>query len=446
MASKSVETSPESKREFFELANELNEAAKPTPWYKSIPAAAAKGLIEGTIGLGQAFSGGTRGENDQQANENRQTVLDTLLPSNQGLSENIASKTGELLPLVATGGGGALNAGLRSLGAAAGSQTAKEFGFGELTQAAAELPALIGPDLARLIPTVAGSRQAQLADFARAQGLSEEQLALALGEQGRFQQAMTKVAPKDGRTGKAFDKTKQGLGDIWQDLRGSPAAQTQMNTQDANGFINDLSNKITTLPAEQRLRIQQDYNDLIQSPMTGEDLINFWQDLNYYIPKGEKGLGILKEDISNALNKISPELGNDFKLTNDLYANYSKLSAQMKPDIIDKFLTYGEYGALAFGLASGNYPLLAKTIGPIAARTLAREMIINPRLQNLSQRFMNAARRSTPAMTKKAYDLLVLEVAKSNAEAAAQLSEFDAEAFAESLSKKEKGDSSAENK
>lgn len=422
----------DSDRNFFKKADELAKQAEPLPWYKSIPAAALKGLVEGTVGLGRAMSGSLG--IDEQTDENRKILLDKYLPSNTGIAENIAEKSASAFPMLTTGGFGAGGAALRGTAAAASSEAAKELGFGETVQAIAELPALLGPDLARKIPVKAGSNQERLAQSVRAQGVPEEDLALMLGSQGKVKESLSNIAPKGGGTKKAFDSAKESLNKMWQGIKNSPEAKTPLAKDDANQLFNEIAKKASDMPSEQRARFTQDFLDLLGTPMAGEDIINFWQKLNYYIPKGEKGLGVLKEDLSQALKKISPELGEEFSIMNELYGNYSRLRDQMEPSIVDKFFRAGEFGALAAATISMDVPTLTGVIGAVAARELARQAIINPRLQNLSQRFLNASKRSSPRIAQIAYDQLVVEIAKTDAETAAKLSEFDAEEFTRALS------------
>ena len=449
MAVKSYEAT-DADRSFFQTAETLSEKAKPVPWYKSLPSAAAKGLVKGTVGLGQIMSGTALNPDTSQSNEDLQTILDQFLPSEEGLGEDIASRSGEIFPLLATSGSGIGSSALRSGLAATGSQTAKNLGIGELGQAAAELPALLGPDLARAIPTRAGSRQEQLANFARNQGVEENELALMLGEQGRVKESLTHIAPRGGQTQRAFHGARDALNRVWTNLRQSPEAQTQLSQVDARDLAQNLAGRMKNLPAEQRQRAMQDVIDLMRSPMRGEDIINFWQDLNYYIPKGEAGLGVLKDDLSKALRQISPQLGEDFNNLNQLYGNYSRLHQQMRPSLVDQFFRAGEFGALAFGALTMDVPTLTKVLGEVSARELARQAIINPRLQNLSQRFVNAAQRSSPAIAKIAWDQFIIEVAKNDAETASKLSEFDPEAFSRALSenkgKEKKTDENAKQK
>lgn len=424
----------DSERAFFHKANELSKQAEPVPWYKSIPSAALKGLINGTAQLGQIMSG-THGQN-QETDENRQIVLDEALRSNQGLGEKIAERSGELLPSLAGGGTAPLSSVIRAVGAGASSGLAKELGGGDVTQALAELPALLGPDLAKKIPTRAGSKQEKLAGFARENAVPEKDLGLMLGDQGAIKERLTHIAPKGGTTEKAFGSAKESLNRLWSNIRSSPEAQNALNKEQSESLIQGLLNKIEGMPSEQYERVSGDIIDLLKSPMKGDDIINFWQDLNYYIPKGEKGLGLFKEELSKSLNQISPKLGEEFSMLNDLYGNYSRLHQQMKPSLVDQFFRAGEIGALAYGAISMDIPTLAAVVGPVAARELARRAIISPRLQNLSQRFVNASQRSSPALAKKAYDQFILEIAKEDAETAAKLSEFDAEEFSKALTGK----------
>lgn len=418
---------------YMDFANAVQaKKDEETPWYKSWPAAAARGVAEGVVGIGQTASGLLSGPQDRRADKEARTALyDEYLPVNSGAISSGIEKAGNLFPLVAAGGGGLGGAALKSAAGGASGEIAKQLGFGELGQSIAEIPALIGPDLARLVPTA--GRQTELAQAARRMGMTEEQLSLTLGGRGVVRDLATDVASKGGRTVRAFDDTRAALGRVWDTLRTSPEAQQVMTGQQSSRLINAISHRLSRLPAEARTRIQGDFNDLLASPMRGDDVINFWQDLNYYIQRGERGVGVLKQDLQAALQDLSPALGNDFRITNELYGNYANLAERMGPDIAEHLIRKGEQGIAISAITTGNYPVLKKLLGPVGARLVAREMVINPRLQNLSSRMYIGMRRGLPSVAKKAYDELLVELGKTNSDAAQAISGFDFDEFINSL-------------
>jgi hypothetical protein len=433
--SKNFKATPEDMA-FFEFAAEEGAKNQETPWYKSYPAAALRGAVEGTIALGQMFSPlGPRNVQEKER-EQRQSVYDKSLPIGDDPVAGGIERTAKLAPLVASGGSGAVGTLLRSAIGGTLGETGKQLGLGETGQGLLEAAGSAGPDLAKLIPTKGA--QTQLADFARKQGLNEQQVGLTIGQQGPVRNFAEGVASKGKKTVEAFDDTKKALGRVWDTLRSSPEAQKTLSTQQSSKLVRGISNRLSNLPAGTRNAISEDLKDLLKSPMKGDDLINFWQDINYNVQKGERGLGILKKDLQVALEELSPELGKDFKITNELYANFAKQAERMGPDTADQLIRSGETGIALHAIVTGNFPVLKGLIGPVGGRIVAREMIINPRIQNLGERLILGIKRGSPVIAKNAYDSLILELGKNSAEAAAAISDFDMEEFINSLPQEEK--------
>lgn len=357
----------------------------------------------------------------------KQKQIEEALPTQDKAPERTLERGGRIAPYFALGGGagGALSALSRITLGAIGGQTAEELGFGPLVQAFAEGISASGPDLAKAIKLKGFG--GELADYAKKVGMSEEEAALALRETGPMQHFLSKFSAKGGRATRAFDKTYKALGRVWDTMKARPDAQNQLSGVESSQLINKLSKKLEKMPAEVRGKIQQDYNDLLSTNMTGENIIDFWQKSNYYINKGDSVLGVLKEPLQEALNQISPELGKDFILTNKLSSNYYKVAATMKPGVAEELIQFGEAATFLGGVVTGNLPVMAGVVGTEAGRQLALEMIKNPRLQNFSVRLINGLNRGRGAIVKQVLDLMINEVSKTNAEAAQKLSEIDVE-------------------
>jgi len=450
--------------DYVKWAAELPEDTETpnVPWYKNYPSAVTKGLIEGMTQFGRLLSplqpspmvdasGKMTGEllgtpaQEEDVRLQRQGLYEKYLPTNKDFSTDTTQRAAEIFPFTASGGMGLGQAALSAGTSALAGQTGKALGAGELGQAGLELVGMAAPSLGRLagettgflrpnisqkipsriLPTEAAKNEKVLADFARRAGMSEDELLLTIKEGGFGQNWLASFSSKGVRTANAVDATRDALGRVWGTLRTRPQAQTPMTGQQANKFINRLSTDMQNLPREMTARIQNDYNDLLGSNMTGADIMNFWQDLNYYIRSGEARLGTLKEPITEALNAISPELGAEFRLTNKLHGNFAKLSEKLGTDLLDRAMSLGEQGMVVTGIVTGNFPMLEKVLGVTAARAMAREMIVNPRLKNLSARFMSGVNRNSPAIAKKVYDQMIMEVGKTNAEAAIQMSGLD---------------------
>jgi hypothetical protein len=426
--------------DYLEAVNDLpDDSEKVIPWYKSAPRTILKGAIEGVSALGRAMGPIPTQESTQELLKKQTQQLDEAIPSNEGVIEGGLRRILKNAPINMAFPGSA-TAGIAARTAVGGllGEGASQLGAPEWMQTVAEIAPLLTPSIGSRIQTVPGSEQEQLAEFGRRMGLAEEDLALSLGNRGAIRDTAEELSSKGGRTARAFDRTRDALSRVWNTLSGSPEAQTELTGAQSSNLINRLSRRLQNIPAEARNRIEQDFNDLLASDMRGTDVINFWQDLNYYISRGERGLGVLKEDLQLALNQISPALGSDFNLTNRLYGNFSQQAERMGPNIADRLITAGESGLVLSAITTGNFPLLKKIIGPLAGRKLAAEMVINPRFQNLSAKFINSLNQGRYAVSEKIYNQIVREVGKSNAEAAMKLSDLDFDEFAKSLSSKDK--------
>jgi hypothetical protein len=436
------------------------------PWYKSYPAAAGKAVLNGVQSLGRAFGPlqdyGDRGHNEYasyyQRNKNNNPLsrdeyfeknplpkettlrafLDEQLPSNDGFVENTLDRAGQILPFLlanplgvagqagkaAVGGlaesGGLASGALRQtllegaknllgpvtrslLGGASG-ETAKELGAPEWAQSLAEIPAQVVPGFgSRLIPNAS---QQSLVNEARTLGLTEQQIT-PLIQNARKVRALSKLSTKRGATEQRLKDSYDALGQVYGKLAARPESAKPLTAVQATNVGAGIQEKLATLPAGVRNKVSEDLSDLLKGEMNGQKLINFYQDINYYIGNGERQLGILKEPITTALGQISPQLAQDFNITNRLYQNYYGIASKLKPNIADDLVTASEGVRVLYGAFTGNYPLLAETIGEAGARKMASELLTNPRFQNLSKQMVEALNNNKLAVASKIYDSML---------------------------------------
>lgn len=361
-----------------------------------------------------------------KSDEDVQKLLEEILPTQEGFAERALERGGRIAPYAALGGGSGIagQAGQAIRSALAGflGEGAKELGAPSWAQALAELPAFGLPGLGKKIsPT---SKQKELVEGGRALGLSEEEIAPLIQSEMK-QKWLTKLAPKRGRTQEALSKSKKALGNIFSRLEQSEVAKNILPDEQASQVIQSIDKVLETLPKGVRDQISGDFNDLIKNPVSGETLINFWQDLNHYIRKGETKLGILKGPITDAIEKISPQLGSDFRMTNQLYGKYGRMNQLLKPTLVSDLMTAGRAVRTMLGITTGNFPLLIESVGESTAKRLAREMLINPRLQNLSKKMANALNANKISLSTQILNDYVKEIEKTDPEVADLLRDID---------------------
>lgn len=458
---KKYEASPDDLK-MAQYAMSLPEENQEVPFYKSYPRAIGRGVVKGLQSIGHSF-GDPRGlmldEAGQEALPEEALETQSYLNEEQKLQLNEAANKnfpiGEgSIPRILEGTAkegtesiafapfrGPVQEVVRGAIGGAGAQLIEEAGGPDWLKTAARLVPQVGPELTRNIvnslPTAAGRAERRLLAEGRRLGLSEEELALTLDQRGFAKDTLQLISTKGGRVPTRFQATRDGLSRVWNTLRGTPEAQGVLSPQARQDLINNISQQMSTLPSTQVDLIRQDWHDLLRSPNQGTDLMDFWRKLNYHIANGERGLGIFKEHLQTGINSISPSLGEDFRITNELYGNFSRVSERMSPNIGSTLFSYGETSAALAALVTGNYPYLATALGVKSARQLATELVTNPRFMNLSSKLINAFTRGLPKIAKHTYDQIVLEVGKTNAEAAAKMSDLDMEDLFKEMRKNE---------
>jgi hypothetical protein len=385
------------------------------PWYKSYPSSLAKGVTKGLIEYGRAF-GPTREPYDP---EKTKKVLDELLPSGEGFVETALEKSGQIAPFVASGSPSLARLIGTSVASGTSGATAKELGFGEMGQALAELPAQIVPDLSRFIK--AGASNKEIVDFARSKGLTEEQIAPLI--QSRSKQAVLgKVAQKEGRAQKLLSDSKEAVGLVYKDLYTSDKAAQKVSERVFFDSIDSMDKKLSQLPEKVRSKVFSDYQDLVKSNGTAADFMNFHADLNAI---GDKRLGILKEDISKAIQTVDKGLAKDFQMTNELYGRWAKISKTLKPSVFSQFVEGSQPYRFIGGLLTGNPYLLYETAGEVALKSGARELLLSPRFQNLSGKMIDAINKSKFSVAGSIWEVMKQEVYSKDKNLAKEMEDID---------------------
>ncbi len=404
------------------------------PWYQSYFNAAKQGSIQGIVGLGETIgslinedpfgeSGNQFGQVlgvdttpkefqemkkekafKPQTEEERQNLnegLEERFPANEGFVEGTIKRGTRLAPTSLLGGGGIVGNAARTGAAALAGETAKKLGKGETGQTIAEIAAFASPDLAKILVGKT-ARQQQMIDLGRRMGLTEEQMAPAIAEENFFRKWLTRVASKGKSTQERLKSSKDALGTIYDQLKTDPTSQQKILKKDIPDVMAKYSKEYFDLPPSLREELDKAFRDLSNSKGTAEDFITFFQHVNYET-SDPKRVGKLQEVTRQTLEKISPEIGEDFRLVNELYANVSNLGAKLAPPNVDLVQFTKGLGAL-YGLFTGNYAMMKTAIGALGGQRLAAEFLLNPRLQNLGAKTIKAINNNQIPIAKKLFD------------------------------------------
>ena len=350
----------------------------------------------------------------------------TRLPSSSQIKEGIEGVTGigegktpsgriaghgaEFLSEgAATGGGVKALLGLGASGLAG--QSIREVGGPEGLALGTEIIGSIAPSAIakKLIPSGKGAKD--IVEAGRKIGLAEQQISPLI--QGEKKVAtLSKVARKGSKTKELFGQIKEKLGDSYNSIKSRSDAKIKLPNSDQlnlrnefNTIRNELSKTLAPSPDREAALnfIEKSLETLRNTQVTPEYLVNFWQDINKAVKwnsinGGKKALAQLKQPVSKALEKTSPQLAKDFEMTNDLYSKYAQISKKLKPDLIDSIVNKAEIlatPAAGLALVQGNPWVLAGLASESAIRLLGREMLINPYFQNVAKKLVTNFNQSS---------------------------------------------------
>lgn len=331
-----------------------------------------------------------------------------------GFGEKIIERGVETLPYLLGGGAGIVpKLGRAGLAALLG-QTTEELGGGEIAQTAAEILGLGLPGLRKKIVPRRG--QKEIVEMLRRRGLSEKEIAPLIPSE-RKSSLLGKVGTRNFRTHKAAKRTRKSLGDLYSKMAAEGEKLPILASDRASLLESQLQEKLEKMPSSIRRAIQEDLADLFRKPVKANDLMDFWQDINSQINwktigGGKKRLNSLKDVLKEGIKDINPQLARDFELTNKQFSRFSQLYKNLKPESLDRWMALGEIGALLGGLFKFGPKAAVSVIGVDAARRLSSEMLINPRLQNLTSQMARALNNNKIAIAKKIQEKMIKELKK----------------------------------
>lgn len=316
----------------------------------------------------------------------------------------IAGRGAEFLGEGSAFPGGGVKSAIGLAGSGIAGQSARELNAPESLASGIEIAGSILPSAIQGKLAPSNKEAKKTVDAGRALGLTEQQIT-PLVQREKKAATLSKVARKGTKTKEIFESIKEKLGDSYNAIKSHKIAKVKLDPlvkQNLNSEFSkirdNLSKTLASSPDRQAALefIDKAINSLAGTDITPEHLVNFWQDINKSvkwnsIQGGKKALTQLKKPISEALERVAPNLAKDFEMTNDLYSKYSQIAKKLKPDIVDSFVNKGEIlAAPAAGLAllQGNPWVLSGLTTESAIRILGREMLINPYFQNIGNKLV----------------------------------------------------------
>lgn len=385
---------------------EFGEVVKPPSRFRSLISAPIKGALKGAQEIVRSATLFPTSPFSPQLSER---LTESLLPTQEKLPEELLERGGKLATYLAGGEGSLASKALRTgIGALAG-QTVKETGGGQLAQDIAELASMSAPDLAKHIP--AQKAQERVINFLRNKGWTDREITPLLQSPKKIAR-FAKFSAKGDKLEKLNKDIYNKFDNLYDDIREQGKNFPSLNNNQIDTFLDDFQKIWGNIPARYRRKLKDEVNDLLNGEMKFSDFLDFNQAVNAEI-KGEKGgkavLGKIKEATQKAQKEISPELADELSLTNELYGKRANFADHMRPNQLTDLIDAGKIYGTAAAIADMNFSLLKKMIGITGARKLSREILINPRLQNISNRMLIAFKENKIPQAMKLYEIFKKE-------------------------------------
>lgn len=240
--------------------------------------------------------------------------------------------------------------------------------------------------------------QKKLGEFLRKQGLTEHEITPLLKTPEQINR-WSAFASKGKKSRKLMESLYNKTGSIYESVISEGKSLPPLSNEAKEGVLRSFTKIKEDMANVHWELIEKDMNDFLTKGRAGaEDLINLDRDINAILGM-ERGawdaVGRFKGPIKEALESISPKIAEDYGLAKEFYRSRSKVKgALVNPKDFDKFMDAGEAYGLAQGIFNRDMGMIAKVIGVSGGRSIAREMLINPRLQNISVRMGESLKKN----------------------------------------------------
>jgi hypothetical protein len=379
---------------------------------KGLPSAAARGVLKGLERFGQLL-GPLEPQTAEEIPAPFEERFGDIFPPQRGPLPEGLERFGEIaIPSLATPlpqGVDPLTQITRAGTSAFAGQSAKELGFGQFGQSIAELFGFGVPNIGKgRIPQT--TRESALLQSAENFGLTQQEVAPLIQSGSRVNRFFQRFASASPKAQERLQVSKKGLSRITNAIKESPEAQKQLDPQTAQEFIKDLSKVFEEIPFSEGEKVLVDLNRLTSKPITGKSLINFWRALNNQFSKGNKQVQTLRGPTEAAIQKVDPQLADNFVQSNNLWSEFFDVQSKFKAGQFTEIINRSRPARLVWGLLSGNKPMIAETLGEPIATRLSAEMLTNPRFKALSSQISDTINRGKPQQAQRLFESLKSEI------------------------------------
>jgi hypothetical protein len=382
---------------------------------QSILSALPKGLIKGAASFSPLPNFGPI------SNKLGEKITEQILPTNKGGIEDVLEFTGQHAPAAALGEGGLVKKGLQAIGGGLGKKLGKEL---ELPEWAQDLLGGLGmavPGIAKAAGSKglrASAKQKNMVDFLKSEGLSDKSITPLIQNEKKLSW-LSKGAAKFEKKDPWLKAIKDDLGTIFEDVREQGRGK-YLQGPDLLAFDDAFHAKLQKVPRMYRGLVQKEIEDLMNNPIDFTELHDFQKAINAIVKNvqgGKAALGILKEPLEKAQKSLNPQLYDRLQSLNKSYSSLQNFTDKMTKKNWEGLLKLGQAGGALLGVLTWN-PLLLKGAGlSFLGRIGLKQVLTNPRLQNIHSKMWDAFLKNKMPTALKLLDLFNKEVKNSQEEA-----------------------------
>ena len=345
----------------------------------------------------------------------KENLIEQFLPTQEGTAEDVLEFTGENVPLTLLGEGGLLKRGLQALTGGLAKKGAKEAELPEWAQEIVGAAGMVGPSMVKgglskaLRPS---SKQKEVYDFLKSKGLSDKQITPIIQNEKKLS-ALSRPAMKYNKKPEWLKGIQNKLGEIYEDIRGKGQNENYLKGEKLTDFENKFYKTLDKLPKRHTRLIKSEVEDLFNQPINFTSLRDFNAAINDVIKGTEGGkasIGKFKEATHEAQKALDPALYKELRDTDKVYSKLRNYTERMTKKNWEGLLTLGHSGHILWGMLTLNPGVLTKAGMLLGGRYTLREMLSNPRLQNIHSKMWDAFLKNKTSQALKLADLFKKEI------------------------------------
>ena len=237
----------------------------------------------------------------------------------------------------------------------------------------------------------------------RDRGFSDEQITPLIQSEMK-QKVLGKLASKGEETQKILKGSETAVGDLYKSLKNHPLANAQLSQPVGRQMLRKLNESYMELPSRLKNFIKEDYDKFLNSKKTPKDMMLLNQHINDVrksVPNS-KQVGRLKGAIEFGMDSVNKELGEEFKLVNDIKSRFAGIEQVLSTKQFDNWMSKAKLGAIPAGVGWAAYsgdvePLALAVAGAAGMEVLShhlRNALLKPKYQDLGRKFASAIKQN----------------------------------------------------